>query len=46
MHFCNLKIVRETNNTKIDGPKDIDILMPMYNLKEYSGTYSKASESL
>ena len=46
MYFCNLKIVRVTNNTKIDDPKVIDILMSMYNLKEYSGTYSKTSESL
>ena len=27
------EIVRETNNTKTDGPRDIDILMPMYNFK-------------
>ena len=40
------EIIRETNNTEIDGPKDIDILMPMYNFKEYSGTYSKTSENL
>ena len=34
------------NNTQIDNPKDIDIVMPMYNLIEYSDNYSKTSGSL
>ena len=29
----------EINNTQIDNPKDIDIVMPMYNLIEYSNNY-------
>ena len=31
------------NNTQIDNAKDIDIVMSMYNLIEYSGNYSKTS---
>ena len=38
--------ISEVNNTQIDDAKDIDITMPMYNLIEYSGTYSKISGSL
>ena len=36
----------EINNTQIDNAKDIDILMPMYSLIEYSDNYSKTSGSL
>ena len=34
------------NNTDIDTAQDIDIVMPMYNLIEYSDNYSKTSRSL
>ena len=34
------------NNTQADNAKDTDIIMPMYNLIEYSDNYSKTSESL
>ena len=33
-------------NTQIDNAKDIDIIMPMYNLIEYSNNYAKTSGSL
>ena len=33
----------EINNTQIDKAKDIDIVMPMYNLVEFSDNYSKTS---
>ena len=33
-------------NTDIDNAQDIDIVMPMYNLIEYSNNYSKKSGSL
>ena len=33
-------------NTQIDNDKDIDVVMPMYNLIEYSDYYSKTSGSL
>ena len=36
----------EINNTQIDHAKDIDNVMPMYNLIEYSDNYSKTSRSL
>ena len=35
--FTNCK--SEINNTKIDNAKDIDIVIPMYNLIEYSDNY-------
>ena len=35
--------VSEINNPQVDNAKDIDIVMPMYNLVEYSDNYSKAS---
>ena len=34
------------NNTDLDNSKDIDVVMPIYNLIEYSDNYSKTSESL
>ena len=36
----------QINNTQIDNARDIDVVMPMYNLMEYSDNYSKASGSL
>ena len=36
----------EINNTQIDNPKGIGIVMTMYNLVEYSNNYSKTSGSL
>ena len=38
--------IRETNNTKIDHAKEIDVVMPVYSLIEYSDNFSKASGSL
>ena len=38
--------ISEINNTQIDNAKDIDIVMPMYNLIEYSDNYSKTSGRL
>ena len=35
--------IGEINNTQIDNAKDIDIVMHMYNLIEYSDTYAKTS---
>ena len=35
--------ISEISNTQIDNAKDIDAVMPMYNLIEYSDNYSKAS---
>ena len=33
--------ISEINNTQIDNAKDIDAVMAMHNLKEYSDNYSK-----
>ena len=38
--------ISEINNTQIDNAKDIDIVMPMYKLIEYSDNYAKKSGSL
>ena len=40
------KCISKINNTDIDNAQDIDIVMPMYNLIEYSDNYSKTSRSL
>ena len=41
-----IKCISKTNDTKIDNAQDNDIVMPMYNLIEYSDNYSKISERL
>ena len=38
--------ISEINNTEIDNAKDIDAVMSMYHLKEWSNNYSKTSGSL
>ena len=38
--------ISEISNTQIDNAKDIEIVMLMYNLIEYSDNYSKTSGSL
>ena len=40
------KCISRINNTDIDNAHDIDIVIPMYNLIEYSDNYSKTSGSL
>ena len=40
------KCISRINNTDIDTARDIDIVMPMYNLIEYSDNYLKTTESL
>ena len=37
---------REIHNTEIGNAKDIDIVMPMYNLIEHSDNYSKTPGNL
>ena len=41
-----INCISEINNTQIDNAKDIDIVMPMYNLIEYSDNYAKTTGSL
>ena len=38
--------ISKINNTQIDNAEYVDIVMPMYNLIEYSDNYSKTSGSL
>ena len=38
--------ISEINSTHIDNAKDIDVVMAMYNLTEYSNNYLKTSGSL
>ena len=40
------KCIIKINNMEIDNAQYIDIVMPIYNLIEYSNNYSKTSESL
>ena len=42
MHF--IYWLYKWNNTQTDNPKDIDIVMPIYNLIEYSYNYLKTTE--
>ena len=35
--------ISKTNNTQVHNVKNIDVVMPMYNLIEYSNNYSKTS---
>ena len=41
-----INCISEINNRQIDNAKDIDIVMPMYNLIEYIDNYAKTSGSL
>ena len=41
-----INCISEINNTQIDNAKDNDIVMPMYNLIEYSDNYAKTTGSL
>ena len=38
--------ISEINNTQVDNAKDIDIVIPMYNLIEYSDNHAKTAGSL
>ena len=38
--------ITEINNTQVDDDQKIEIVIPMYNLIEYSGAYLKTSGSL
>ena len=38
-----INYISEINNTKVDDVHDIDVVISMYNLIQYSDTYSKTS---
>ena len=57
MHFGEKKLVFKNNSpfincvskingVKIDNAEDLDVVMPMYNLFEYSKNYRKTTGSL
>ena len=35
--------INELKNTEVDNAKQLDIIIPMYNLLKYGGNYSKTS---
>ena len=41
-----ISCISKINNTLVDNAEDLDIVMPMYNLIEYSKNYSKTSGTL
>ena len=40
------KYITKIDGGIIDDGEDLDLVMPMYNLKEYSSNYSETTESL
>ena len=41
-----INCISEINGVKIDNAEDLDVVMPMYNLLEYSKNYRKTTSSL
>ena len=41
-----INCISKTNGVKIDNADDLDVVMSMYNLLEYSKNYKKATGSL
>ena len=41
-----INCISKINGVKIDNAEDLDVVMPMYNLLEYSKNYKKARDSL
>ena len=41
-----INCISKINDVKIDNEKDLDVVMPMYNLLEYSTNYRKLTVSL
>ena len=42
----SINCISKINGVKIDSAEDLDVVMPMYNLLEYSKNYKKATGSL
>ena len=42
--MLHLSIVFQVNGVKIDNAEDLDVVMPMYKLLEYSENYKKQQE--
>ena len=41
-----INCISKINGIKIDNAEDLDVVMPMYNLLEYSKNYKKTAGSL
>ena len=41
-----INFISKINDIKIDNAEDLDVVMPMYNLLEYSKNYKKTTGSL
>ena len=41
-----INCISKINGIKIDNAEDLDVVMPMYNLLEYSKNYKKSAGSL
>ena len=41
-----INCISKINGVKIDNEEDLDVIMPMYNILEYSKNYKKATGSL
>ena len=41
-----INCITKINGKKVDNKEDLDVVMPMYNLFEYSKNYKKTTESL
>ena len=41
-----INCISKTNGIKIDNAEDLDVIMPMYNLLEYSKNYRKTTATL
>ena len=41
-----INCISKINGVKIDNTEDLDVVMPMYNLLEYSKNYRKTTGSL
>ena len=41
-----INCISKINGTKIDNAEDLNVVMPMYNLLEYSKNYKKTTGSL
>ena len=43
---CKSEVYISIMMYKVDSTKDLDVVIPMYNRKEYSDNYSQTSRSL
>ena len=40
------EIISEINDTKVDNTRDLNVVMPMHNLVEYSNNYTKKHQEV